>query len=530
MFDPLLTGSRQNNEYEQKMTTTPAPPSGLMHGAAGSLSSVAALALLYPLDQLRMLQQLGLAPRGCSDEQLRGRVGDRLGALVELVQREGVRGMYRGLTPSLFTLAISNFLFYYTFHSLKRVADQLRTSKNRFSASVVTREASLQRGTVENLVTSAVAGMINVLLTNPLWLAATLMKGGLKKQDSHPHRTSPLLPNQPPPSLPPPRLQQQSNPPTSQYLASIYHVDAGAPSEDEESADAICDATAVATYLDSLYSATSAHTLCAANQRGLPKDRNDAVTSPPVSYITGLYGAASSTVSKSGADDFGSSTGGEPRGRGQDDAAAACKKGALSSIDGSSVAGVSGLIFLLLRIRKEKGVAHLWKGTVASLVLVSNPIIQFAVYEGLKRIMLMRHRGALLQSGSSRRRQRASAPYSLSAAEGFVLGAVSKAVATCATYPLQVAQARLRAAPSTQHHPSVANDDEVADGAVKEPQVQRVDAAKTTTVACLTSIYHSGGIAALFEGLETKLTQSVATSAFMFASYESILGIVSKAG
>ena len=194
MFDPLLTGSRQNNEYEQKMTTTPAPPSGLMHGAAGSLSSVAALALLYPLDQLRMLQQLGLAPRGCSDEQLRGRVGDRLGALVELVQREGVRGMYRGLTPSLFTLAISNFLFYYTFHSLKRVADQLRTSKNRFSASVVTREASLQRGTVENLVTSAVAGMINVLLTNPLWLAATLMKGGLKKQDSHPHRTSPLLP------------------------------------------------------------------------------------------------------------------------------------------------------------------------------------------------------------------------------------------------------------------------------------------------------------------------------------------------
>ena len=34
---------------------------------------------------------------------------------------------------------------------------------------------------------------------------------------------------------------------------------------------------------------------------------------------------------------------------------------------------------------QEEGVATLWNGTVASLVLVCNPAIQFTVYELLKR-------------------------------------------------------------------------------------------------------------------------------------------------
>jgi hypothetical protein len=33
-------------------------PSSLVHGIAGAVSSVGALALLYPLDQLRTLQQV----------------------------------------------------------------------------------------------------------------------------------------------------------------------------------------------------------------------------------------------------------------------------------------------------------------------------------------------------------------------------------------------------------------------------------------------------------------------------------------
>ena len=37
------------------------------------------------------------------------------------------------------------------------------------------------------------------------------------------------------------------------------------------------------------------------------------------------------------------------------------------------------------KISREEGVAQLWSGTQASLLLVSNPAIQFMVYEGMKR-------------------------------------------------------------------------------------------------------------------------------------------------
>lgn len=39
----------------------------------------------------------------------------------------------------------------------------------------------------------------------------------------------------------------------------------------------------------------------------------------------------------------------------------------------------------IVQITCEEGVAALWSGTFTSLLLVSNPAIQFMIYEGLKR-------------------------------------------------------------------------------------------------------------------------------------------------
>lgn len=38
-----------------------------------------------------------------------------------------------------------------------------------------------------------------------------------------------------------------------------------------------------------------------------------------------------------------------------------------------------------MQITSEEGVAALWSGTFTSLLLVTNPAIQFMIYEGLKR-------------------------------------------------------------------------------------------------------------------------------------------------
>lgn len=62
----------------------------------------------------------------------------------------------------------------------------------------------------------------------------------------------------------------------------------------------------------------------------------------------------------------------------------------------------------------------LWKGISSSLILVSNPIIQFVIYEQLKKLIQM---------------DKGSGMYDLII---FLIGALSKMVSTLCTYPLTV--------------------------------------------------------------------------------------------
>lgn len=483
-------------------------PSGTLHGIAGSLSSVVSLALFYPLDQLRTLQQLGLAPRKCSSDILRSQFGNRLGSLIELVNTEGISGLYCGLTPSLFALAISNYVFYYTFHSLKRFAENLRTSKARFSSVTYTREASVQRRTLENLLTSALAGVINVLLTNPLWVAATLIKRSQHQREvrnkevcnegSALHKFSPYDHGDESSlngtnALPYPTvLYDDTKGKKDQYMSSIYSPFKGSCA------------------LLGLYEANS---------------RSSNVSGS--SYTAELYGHLRAPAERETSEIGIRESLAESFSERKSDVDTQTTSSTLNDSPEPSVvsfrsnsSGVLGLILLLRRICQEKGVAYLWKGTIASLILVSNPIIQFAFYEGIKRVVLLRYRAQRSSKHHRAGRHRNSSveamPYSLSATEGFFLGAVSKSIATCATYPLQIAQARLRAASSRPPN-GMATTSETIDPT-------------SSTVACLKSLYQSGGVTALFDGLETKLMQSVATSALMFSSYESILGLISRTG
>jgi len=77
----------------------------------------------------------------------------------------------------------------------------------------------------------------------------------------------------------------------------------------------------------------------------------------------------------------------------------------LSIIQCSGLAGIIGSLFtnpfyvlqtrqskedvpvltLLNKLMKNEGILALWKGMLASLILVTNPIIQFVVYEWLKK-------------------------------------------------------------------------------------------------------------------------------------------------
>ena len=75
---------------------------------------------------------------------------------------------------------------------------------------------------------------------------------------------------------------------------------------------------------------------------------------------------------------------------------------------------------------KERGLKHMWNGTPASLLLVSNPIIQFFCYEQLK-LLILGHRAAVTAQKKQGASAFAVASSVLPPLEAFVVGALAKA-------------------------------------------------------------------------------------------------------
>ena len=149
-----------------------------------------------------------------------------------------------------------------------------------------------------------------------------------------------------------------------------------------------------------------------------------------------------------------------------------------------------GLLTVMGRIGREEGVPGLWSGTLASLILVANPVLQFFAYEQVRLSLL----------GRRRRLERGGKPASLSPPEAFAVGAAAKTLATVVTYPVQLAQTLLRL-------PGEGGGD-------------------AGTLSCLARLYGEGGVAAWYSGMRAKLLQTVATASFMFLSYEQILAFM----
>lgn len=143
-----------------------------------------------------------------------------------------------------------------------------------------------------------------------------------------------------------------------------------------------------------------------------------------------------------------------------------------------------GLIDALLKVARHEGIPSLWNGTLPSIVLASNPSVQFMVYEAVKRYFQ-----SLLKTKE------------LSGFLYFIIGAIAKTVATVVTYPLQVVQSRLRA------------------GRHKKSEQQGI-------IQNLVDIVKYNGVSALYKGMEAKLIQTVFTAALMFLTYEKIAAFI----
>ncbi|CAB3362249.1 Hypothetical predicted protein [Cloeon dipterum] len=158
-----------------------------------------------------------------------------------------------------------------------------------------------------------------------------------------------------------------------------------------------------------------------------------------------------------------------------------------SSGHGGAEVPFDGLIDGLSYITRTEGVLALWKGTMPSLILVTNPSLQFMAYESIKRrLMAGKEVGAQLGSLTV-----------------FLVGAMAKAIATVATYPLQIVQAKLR---HGHNYPNL-----------------RKNANMFELFIYIIKIH---GVKGLFKGMEAKILQTISTAALMFVAYEKIAAVV----
>lgn len=81
------------------------------------------------------------------------------------------------------------------------------------------------------------------------------------------------------------------------------------------------------------------------------------------------------------------------------------------------------VLSILKKMIHDEGFLALWKGMLASVILVANPIIQFVTYEWLKK--------TLTKDGNV-----------LSSITVFLIGAISKILATIFTYPYTLLRTR----------------------------------------------------------------------------------------
>uniref|UniRef100_A0A8C4DI05 Peroxisomal membrane protein PMP34 n=1 Tax=Dicentrarchus labrax TaxID=13489 RepID=A0A8C4DI05_DICLA len=136
-------------QHKFKMSSVVFSYESLVHAVSGAVGSVTAMTVFFPLDTARLRLQV--------DENRKAKSTPAI--LAEIVKEEGLLAPYRGWFPVICSLCCSNFVYFYCFHSLK--ASWLKGKQSAPST---------------DLIIGIAAGIVNVLVTTPLWVVNTRLK------------------------------------------------------------------------------------------------------------------------------------------------------------------------------------------------------------------------------------------------------------------------------------------------------------------------------------------------------------------
>jgi len=149
----------------------------------------------------------------------------------------------------------------------------------------------------------------------------------------------------------------------------------------------------------------------------------------------------------------------------------------------------------IAHIYREKGILGFYKGISASYFGISETIINFALYEWIKKNMKRMRQRAVESNGGQR-----GSKIDNEAVDFMIAGAISKTVACCLAYPHEVARTRLREGNSRYHG----------------------------FFQTLSTVFREEGYRGLYRGLGTQLIRQIPNMAIMMTTYEATVYLLNS--
>ncbi|KAH7928058.1 mitochondrial carrier [Leucogyrophana mollusca] len=154
-------------------------------------------------------------------------------------------------------------------------------------------------------------------------------------------------------------------------------------------------------------------------------------------------------------------------------------------------------------IIREDGVTGLWLGIKPGMVLTVNPAITYGVYERVKTLLLL----AKLKAGSVDK---------LTPGMTFLVGALSKTLATVVTYPYIMAKVRIQA----RSPDADAAQDEGLLAPTSQASGQPRKVKNPGALGLLIRVLRREGISGWYQGMSAQIIKAVLSQALLFVSKE----------
>ncbi|XP_077210633.1 nicotinamide adenine dinucleotide transporter 1, chloroplastic-like [Tasmannia lanceolata] len=158
------------------MTRKPGAPSGrdlFCNAFAGAAAGAISATVVCPLDVIKTRLQVQVLPR----EPHSGHKGSLIVASVkQIIKNEGIKGMYRGLSPTLLALLPTWAVYFTVYEQLKGL-----------HRSQVDGNQQLPLGA--NMIAAAGAGAATAIATNPLWVVKTRLQTQGMRPDVVPYKS-----------------------------------------------------------------------------------------------------------------------------------------------------------------------------------------------------------------------------------------------------------------------------------------------------------------------------------------------------